>query len=160
MQYVQQKRAVMRMSLGRWGLTTRSTGPIAAGRHLGYKSLAQMPTRRNGPVSSNVSHQSRKAVATRNSALTPSLRKQMNVASANTKHKASTHQQWALPAGRSSQVGRWSALRASVLRRAASLSGTAQERRAEISAVVVSPGSRGASPKWKSNVPTIVRSAN
>ena len=38
------------------GLTTRSTGPIAAGRHLGYKSLAQMPTRRNGPFSSNVSH--------------------------------------------------------------------------------------------------------
>ena len=36
------------------GLTTRSTGPIAACRHLGYKSLAQMPTRRNGPVSSNV----------------------------------------------------------------------------------------------------------
>ena len=28
--------------------------PIAAGRHLGYKSLAQMPTHRNGPVSSNV----------------------------------------------------------------------------------------------------------
>ena len=37
-------------------LTHRSTGPIAACRHLGYKSLAQMPTRRNGPVSSNVSH--------------------------------------------------------------------------------------------------------
>ena len=37
----------------RW-LTHRSTGPIAAGRHLGYKSLAQMPARRNGPVSSNV----------------------------------------------------------------------------------------------------------
>ena len=36
------------------GLTIRSTGPIAAGRHLGYKSLAQMPTHRNGPVSSNV----------------------------------------------------------------------------------------------------------
>ena len=36
------------------GLTIRSTGPIAACRHLGYKSLAQMPTRRNGPVSSNV----------------------------------------------------------------------------------------------------------
>ena len=36
------------------GLTIRSTGPIAAGRHLGYKSLAQMPARRNGPVSSNV----------------------------------------------------------------------------------------------------------
>ena len=35
-------------------LTIRSTGPIAAGRHLGYKSLAQMPTHRNGPVSSNV----------------------------------------------------------------------------------------------------------
>ena len=35
-------------------LTLRSTGPIAAGRHLGYKSLAQMPTHRNGPVSSNV----------------------------------------------------------------------------------------------------------
>ena len=38
----------------RRGLTIRSTGPIAAGRHLGYKSLAQMPARRNGPVSSNV----------------------------------------------------------------------------------------------------------
>ena len=36
------------------GLTYRSTGPIAACRHLGYKSLAQMPARRNGPVSSNV----------------------------------------------------------------------------------------------------------
>ena len=36
------------------GLTIRSTGPIAAGRHLGYKSLAQMPARHNGPVSSNV----------------------------------------------------------------------------------------------------------
>ena len=35
-------------------LTHRSTGPIAAGRHLGYKSLAQIPARRNGPVSSNV----------------------------------------------------------------------------------------------------------
>ena len=37
----------------RW-LTHRSTGPIAACRHLGYKSLAQMPAHRNGPVSSNV----------------------------------------------------------------------------------------------------------
>ena len=36
------------------GLTIRSTGPIAAVRHLGYKSLAQMPAHRNGPVSSNV----------------------------------------------------------------------------------------------------------
>ena len=36
------------------GLTIRSTGPIAAFRHLGYKSLAQMPAHRNGPVSSNV----------------------------------------------------------------------------------------------------------
>ena len=36
------------------GLTIRSTGPIAACRHLGYKSLAQMPARHNGPVSSNV----------------------------------------------------------------------------------------------------------
>ena len=44
------------------GLTTRSTGPIAAGRHLGYKSLAQMPTRRNGPVSSNVRPQTSTAV--------------------------------------------------------------------------------------------------
>ena len=35
-------------------LTIRSTGPIAAGRHLGYKSLAQTPARRNGPVTSNV----------------------------------------------------------------------------------------------------------
>ena len=32
-------------------LTWRSTGPIAAGRHLGYKSLAQIPARRNRPVS-------------------------------------------------------------------------------------------------------------
>ena len=38
-------------------LTGRSTGPIAAGRHLGFKSLAQMPARRNRPVSSNVRHQ-------------------------------------------------------------------------------------------------------
>ena len=38
----------------RCGLTLRSTGPIAAGRHLGHKSLAQMPARRNRPVSSNV----------------------------------------------------------------------------------------------------------
>ena len=35
-------------------LTIRSTGPIAACRHLGYKSLAQMPAHRNGPVNSNV----------------------------------------------------------------------------------------------------------
>ena len=33
------------------GLTWRSTGPIAAGRHLGYKSLAQIPACRNRPVS-------------------------------------------------------------------------------------------------------------
>ena len=38
----------------RRGLTIRSTGPIAAGRHLGYKSLAQIPAHRNRPVSSNV----------------------------------------------------------------------------------------------------------
>ena len=62
----------------------------------------------------------------------------MNVASANTKHKASTHQQWALPAGRSSQVGRWSALRASVLRRAVSQQGAAQERGAVPSVSAVS----------------------
>ena len=36
------------------GLTIRSTGPIAAGRHLGYKSLAKTPARRNRPDSSNV----------------------------------------------------------------------------------------------------------
>ena len=35
-------------------LTLRSTGPIAACRHLGYKSLAQIPAHRNGPVNSNV----------------------------------------------------------------------------------------------------------
>ena len=89
-------------------------------------------------VSSNVSHQSRKAVETRDSALTPSLRKQMNAASANTKHKASTHQQWALPVGRSSQVGRWSALRASMLRRAVSQQDAAQERGALPSVSAVS----------------------
>ena len=38
------------------GLTRRSTGPIAAGRHLGYKSLAQTPARRNRPVSLYVRH--------------------------------------------------------------------------------------------------------
>ena len=38
-------------------LTGRSTGPIAAGRHLGYKSLAQTPARRNRPVSLYVRHQ-------------------------------------------------------------------------------------------------------
>ena len=40
--------------LMRCRLTIRSTGPIAAGRHLGYKSLAQMPAHRNRPVTSNV----------------------------------------------------------------------------------------------------------
>ena len=96
-----------------------------------------MPAHHNGPVSSNVSHQSRKAVATRNSALTPGLRKQMNAASTNTKHKASTHHQWALPGGRSPQVRR-PALRASVLRRAVSQQGTAQERGAVPSVSAVS----------------------
>ena len=43
--------------LMRCRLTIRSTGPIAAGRHLGYKSLAQMPAHRNRPVTSNVSRQ-------------------------------------------------------------------------------------------------------
>ena len=37
-------------------LTWRSNGPIAAGRHLGYKSLAQIPVRRNRPFSFNVRH--------------------------------------------------------------------------------------------------------
>ena len=37
-------------------LTRRSTGPIAAGRHLGYKSLAQIPSHRNRPVSLYVRH--------------------------------------------------------------------------------------------------------
>ena len=37
-------------------LTPRSTGPIAACRHLGYKILAQIPAHRNGPVNSNVRH--------------------------------------------------------------------------------------------------------
>ena len=46
-------------------LTIRSTGPIAAGRHLGYKSLAQMPARRNRPVSSNVRPHILKAVSRR-----------------------------------------------------------------------------------------------
>jgi hypothetical protein len=32
-------------------ITRRSTGPIAAYRHLGYKTVAQMPPHRNGPVS-------------------------------------------------------------------------------------------------------------
>ena len=45
------------LASGRCGLTIRSTGPIAAGRHLGYKSLAQIPARLNRPVSSNVRRQ-------------------------------------------------------------------------------------------------------
>ena len=59
-----------------------------------------------------------------------------------------------------SEVSCWLALRAGVLRRAASHSGTAQERRAEISAVAVCPGNRGASPERKSSMATSVRSAN
>ena len=35
-------------------LTGRSTGPIAAVQHLGYKSLAQIPARHNRPVSYDV----------------------------------------------------------------------------------------------------------
>ena len=39
------------------GLTIRSTGPIAACRHLArHFILGQIPPHRNGPVSSNVSH--------------------------------------------------------------------------------------------------------
>ena len=49
-----EKKKVKQSACLQWGLTIRSTGPTAAGRHLGYKSLAQMPSRRNGPVSSNV----------------------------------------------------------------------------------------------------------
>ena len=39
------------------GLTIRSTGRYTACRHLGYKSLAQIPATCSAPVSSNVSHQ-------------------------------------------------------------------------------------------------------
>ena len=59
-----------------------------------------------------------------------------------------------------SEVSCWLALRAGVLRRATSHSGTAQERRAEISAVAVCPGNRGASHERKSSMATSVRSAN
>ena len=60
----------------------------------------------------------------------------------------------------SSEVSCWLALRAGVLRRAASQAGTAQERRAENNAIAASLGNRGASPKTKSSVATSVRSAN
>ena len=46
-----------------------------------------------------------------------------------------------------SEVSCWLALRAGVLRRAASQSGTAQERRAGVNVIAVSPSSRGASPE-------------
>ena len=49
-------------------LTIRSTGPIAAGRHLGYKSLAQIPAHRNRPVSSNVRPHKYNVCATRRTA--------------------------------------------------------------------------------------------
>ena len=49
-------------------LTGRSTGPIAAGRHLGYKSLAQTPARRNRPVSLYVRHHPENAANFVNSA--------------------------------------------------------------------------------------------
>ena len=39
-------------------LTGRSTGRYTACRHLGYKSLAQIPPTCSAPVSSNVSHHS------------------------------------------------------------------------------------------------------
>ena len=60
----------------------------------------------------------------------------------------------------SSEVSCWLALRAGVLRRAASQSETAQERRAEFNASAVSPGSRGASPKTKVSVAACVPSGN
>ena len=50
------------------GLTRRLTGPIAAGRHLGYKSLAQTPARRNRPVSLYVRHHPENATNFINSA--------------------------------------------------------------------------------------------
>ena len=95
------------------------------------------------PVSFNVSHHIRNAVATRNSALTPGLRKLMIASSAYTKLKASAPRLRTLPAGRSSQARSWLPLRASVLRRAVSPSGTAQERRAEVNACAVSQCNRG-----------------
>ena len=103
-----------------------------------------MPARRNGPVSSNVSHHICNAVATRNSALIPGLRKLMIASSANAKLKASAPRLRTLPAGRSSQARSWLALPASVLRRAVCPSGTAQERRAEVNAGAVSQCNRGA----------------
>ena len=46
---------LIRVKQIKWcGLTIRLTGPIAAGWHLGYKSLAQIPAHHNRPVSSNV----------------------------------------------------------------------------------------------------------
>ena len=110
-----------------------------------------MPTRRNGPVSSNVSHHICNAVATRNSALTPGLRKLMIASSANTKLKASAPRLRTLPAGRSSKARSWLALRASVLRRAVRPSGTAQERRDEVNTRAASQGNRGA-PRTHSSV--------
>ena len=108
------------------------------------KTLAQIPSRCSGPVSLDVSHHIRNAVATRNSALTPGLRKLMIASSANTKLKARAPRLRTLPAGRSSQARSWLALRASVLRRAVSSQGTAQERRAEVNAGAVSQCNRGA----------------
>ena len=59
-----------------------------------------------------------------------------------------------------SEARGWLALRAGVLRRAVSQSGTAQERRAGINAITVSLGNRGASPKTKSWVSASFRSPN
>ena len=53
---------------------------------MGYKSLAQMPSRRNGPVSSNVSHHHETFVQPQRQQ-TQDLRKHMRANAANTKEK-------------------------------------------------------------------------
>ena len=68
-------------------LTLRLTGPIAACRHLGYKSLAQIPAHRNGPVNSNVSHHRKGAGEEFDSVETAGLRKVMAASEANSKYK-------------------------------------------------------------------------
>ena len=104
----------------RRGLTIRSTGPIAAGRHLGYKSLAQIPARRNRPVSSNVSHQTDKSAQVSPASKYLPLQTSTRIGLEDTK----TVEQFAFAIVHEgvggSKVSCWLALRAGVLRRAAS----------------------------------------
>ena len=124
-------------------LTIRSPGPIAAGRHLGYKSLAQIPACRNRPVSLYVRHHKMRPACEFRIIEIPAYGQSRSLRSMKYQiSRVGSPSQSSMKWVNSSEVRCWLALRAGVLRRAVSPSSTAQERRAEVRANAVSQGNR------------------